>query len=417
MDGQRGDNFAEMTTYQCPMHPRIMGGKGDKCSLCGMDLVPVKGEKHNMVDHGQHDHQSMMATPQAAADFLHRFWIVTVLLAPLLVFSEPIVRLFPALNVSGRPFIEFGIATIIFYFGLVFFRHAKMEIATKQYGMMTLVSLGISSGYVFSAFATFFPALGVEFYLEVSTLIWVLLFGHYLEAKSSSAAGDALGEVAKLLPKLAHLKTKGGFADVEVDSLEKGDVVRVRFGEKVPADGVIVSGKSSFNEAHITGESRPVTRHVGGTVVAGAIVVDGSVEVQIERVGESSTIGQIKQLIAQAKRTKPAAQKLADKASRWLTVVAITVSIVTLFVWSTLAGQPFAFAVTLAITVLVIACPHALGLAIPTVSTIATKLAVANGLFIKDMAKIETLRKATHVVFDKTGTLTFGQFAVEKIKA
>lgn len=407
--------------YTCPMHPEVISDKPGKCPKCGgMDLVPLKKGEMEMSghgEHGNHDHQSMMASPQAPADFLRRFWVVTGLLLPLVIFSTPVAKLIPLLDIGGRSILEFGIATVIFYVGLIFFRHAKMEIAAKQLGMMTLVSLGVGAGYVFSAVGTFFPALGTEFYLEVSTLIWVLLFGHYLEAKSSSAAGDALGEVAKLLPKLAHLKLGKGYTDVVVESLKVGDIVRVKAGEKVPADAVVMSGKSAFNESHLTGESRPVVRGVDDKVVAGAIALDGSVDIRIERVGASSTIGQIQQLISQAKQTKPAAQKLADKASRWLTFTAIGVSAATFIVWSTLVGQPYVFAATLAITVLVIACPHALGLAIPTVSTIATKLAVRNGLFIKDMAKIEVLKKATYVVFDKTGTLTEGEFAVEKIIA
>lgn len=396
--------------YTCPMHPEIKQDHPGKCPKCGgMDLV----KKSDMDSgHTEHDHASMMASPEAAADFLKRFFIVTALLAPLAVFSEPAVKFFGVPDFALRSLLEFGIATIIFYFGLVFFQHAKMEIQMKQYGMMTLVSLGVGAGYLFSAASTFIPAITTEFYLEISTLIWVLLFGHFLEAKSSTAAGDALQEVAKLLPKEAHLKTKNGVKEVELTSLKEGDVVIVKPGEKVPADGEILKGSGNFNEAHITGESKPVEKAVGMEVVAGAISIDGSVEVRLMRVGESSTIGQIQNLISEAKQTKPSAQKLADRASKWLTFVALSVSILALFIWSVVVGQPFVFAATLAITVLVIACPHALGLAIPTVSTIATRLAVKNGVFIKDMGKIEIVKNADYVVFDKTGTLTKGDFGV-----
>jgi Cu2+-exporting ATPase len=377
-----------------------------------MDLV-----KKSDIDggHAEHDHTSMMATPEAAADFLKRFFIVTALLVPLALFSMPAVKFLGMLDFALRPFLEFGIASIIFYFGLVFFEHASHEIKMKKYGMMTLVSIGIGAGYLFSAASTFFPALDVEFYLEISTLIWVLLFGHFLEAKSSTAAGDALKEVAKLLPKEAHLKTKSGVKEVEISSLKDGDVVVVKPGEKVPADGEIINGHGNFNEAHITGESKPVQKSGGAEVMAGSINIDGSVEVKLLRVGESSTIGQIQSLILQAKKTKPSAQKLADRAAGWLTFVALGVSILSLFIWSVVVGKSLVFAVTLAITVLVIACPHALGLAIPTVSTIATKLAVNNGVFIKDMGKIEVVKDADYVVFDKTGTLTKGEFGVTDI--
>ncbi len=407
----------EMTKkYTCPMHPEVISDKPGKCPKCKMDLVPMD-EMKDGGGHEHHDHASMMASPEAAADFLKRFFIVTALLVPLAIFSEPAVKFLGTPDFVLRPYLEFGIATIIFYFSLVFFQHARHEIISRQYGMMTLVSLGVGAGYLFSAASTFIPAIEVEFYLEISTLIWVLLFGHFLEAKSSSAAGDALAEVAKLLPKEAHLKTDNGVKEVEIASLKEGDIVIVKAGEKVPADGIIVKGGGNFNESHITGESRPVEKSVKSGVVAGAINIDGSVEVKLTRVGESSTLGQIQNLIASAKQTKPSVQKLADRAAKWLTFSALGVAFLTLIVWSVIVGQPLVFAATLAITVLVIACPHALGLAIPTVSTIATRLAVNNGVFIKDMGKIEVVKDATYVVFDKTGTLTKGEFGVTKIES
>lgn len=371
---------------------------------------------HNhMTNHKAHNRQKvgMISGPESARDFLHRFYIVTILLIPLAIFSEPAVYLGMP-NFSLRPLVEFGIATIIFYFGLIFFQHAKHEIMMRQYGMMTLVSLGLGAGYFFSAASLLIPTLGAEFYLEISTLIWVLLFGHFLEARSSATAGDALTEVAKLLPKEAHRITADGVKDIEITALQEGDVVLVKAGEKVPADGDILKGGGNFNEAHITGESKPVEKAVGSHVIAGAINIDGSAEIILMRVGISSTIGQIQKLIASAKQTKPAVQKLADRASQWLTIAALVVSLAAFGIWIAV-GQPFVFALTLAITVLVIACPHALGLAIPTVSTIATQLAVKNGIFIKDMGKIEIIKNADYVVFDKTGTLTRGEFGVTDI--
>lgn len=425
------------------MHPEVNEDHPGECPKCGgMDLIKkVKNQKSKFQNgestpnadsdnaHQHHDHANMstipnhcgegMATPEAAADFLKRFFVVTALLVPLAFFSEPAVKFLGVPDFALRQMFEFAIATVIFYFGLVFFEHAKHEIMAKQYGMMTLVSIGVGSGYLFSAASTFLPAISTEFYLEISTLIWVLLFGHFLEAKSSTAAGDALQEVAKLLPKEALRRRSGqanDFEQVAITLLKEGDIVLVKAGEKVPADGIIVAGSGNFNESHITGESKPVEKVVGVEVVAGAINLDGSVEVKLLRVGDSSTIGQIQLLITQAKQTKPSVQKLADRASKWLTFSALSVSVITLFVWLIIAGQPFVYAATLAITVLVIACPHALGLAIPTVSTIATKLAVTNGVFIKDMAKIEVVKGADYVVFDKTGTLTKGEFGVTDIK-
>jgi len=408
--------------YTCPMHPEIKQDHPGKCPKCGgMDLIPQHGTH---ATHETHDHSAMMAGPQVASDFLRRFLIVTLLLVPLLITSKLGIRFLGLPDFAGRTYIEFSVATAIFYFGLIFFQHARHEWMAKKYGMMTLVSLAVGSGFLFSAASTFIPAVKTEFYLEISTLIWVLLFGHFLEAKSSSAAGDALKEVAKLLPKQAHrigTRAKGQglrdekIEDVDIEKLKEGDVVLVKPGEKVPADGVIARGYANFNEAHLTGESRPLSKKVGDRAVAGAICLDGSVEITLDKVGENSTIGQIKQLIQTAQTTKPTAQKIADKAASILTFTALGVGMTSLLFWSLVAGQPFVFGMTLAITVLVIACPHALGLAIPTVSTIATTLAVKNGVFLKDLAKLEVIKKATYVILDKTGTLTTGEFGVTKI--
>jgi len=397
-----------MKKYTCSMHPEVISYKSGKCPKCGMNLVEINTASQD----AKHDHPVSMTDQGMAKEFLKRFIIVTLILIPLALLSNLAVEYLKVPDFEFRKYIEFILASFIFYFGLIFFKHAQMEIKMKQYGMMTLVSLGTGSGYLFSAISTFIPTINAEFYLEIATLIWILLFGHFLEARSSGVAGDALSEVAKLLPKNAHLKIKGGTKEVKLAFLKRNDVVLVKPGEKVPADGKIVSGNSNFNEAHITGESLPVHASEGTEVPAGAICIGGSVEVKLLRVGKSSTIGQIEKLISTAQLTKPSVQKLADKAARWLTFSALTISVITILYWSLIALRPFEFAVTLAITVLVIACPHALGLAIPTVSTIATKLAVNNGLFIKDMGKIEVVRAADYVVFDKTGTLTEGNFVV-----
>jgi len=363
-----------------------------------------------------HKEHNAIMSHGSAKDFLQRFWIVTFLLIPL-VFTNEFVTEFIGINVL--PFsrwVGFVIATIIFGFSLVFFKHARHEIKSRKYGMMTLVSIAVGSGYLFSVASTFITLLQVEFYLEISTLIWVLLFGHYLEARSSSSAGDALQEVAKLLPKKAH-KLKNGIIEEEVDivNLIKGDIVLVKPGEKIPADGIIEKGSSNIDEAIISGESKPIRKKNGDKVIAGSICLDGSLTIKLSRVGENSTIGQIQKLIAEARNTKPYSQKIADKASAILVFVALITSLLTILIWTIILGGSFVFAITLAITVLVIACPHALGLAIPTVTTITTTLAIKNGLFIKNLAKIETIRKADYVVFDKTGTLTNGVFGVTDV--
>lgn len=366
----------------------------------------------------QHHHKGSHAHAMShgsAQDFLRRFWIVTFLLIPLIFTNEMITGLIGIGTLPFGKWIGFGIATLIFGFSLVFFQHAWHEIKARKYGMMTLVSLAVGSGYLFSVASTFVSALEVEFYLEISTLIWVLLFGHYLEARSSSAAGNALQEVAKLLPKKAHRLINGKEEEVDISELKEGDVVLVKPGEKIPADGIVQSGSANVDESLISGESKPVQKKKGDEVVAGSICLDGSLTITLSRVGEHSTIGQIQKLIAEAQGTKPRSQRIADKASAVLTFVAGITALFTILVWTLIIGETFVFAITLAITVLVIACPHALGLAIPTVTTITTSLAVKNGVFIKNLAKIEVIKKADYVVFDKTGTLTHGEFGVTDI--
>ena len=368
---------------------------------------------HSKEKHENHSHQGCVSK-DSAGDFLGRFWIVTVLMIPL-VLGTKLVSGWTGWEIFANHYLKFVFATAIFYYAFIFFRHAKMELARKKPGMMTLVSLAVGAGYLFSAVSTFVPSLPEEFYLEISSLIWVLLFGHYLEAKSSGAAGDALGEVAKLLPKKAHLLKDGEEQDVEISELKDGDIVIVKPGEKVPADGKIVKGSANVDESLISGESKPVEKSVGSEVVAGSIVLDSSLEISLTRVGEHSTVGQIHALISEAQKTKPRSQRIADVVSGYLTLIALSVALISFAVWMFVVGETFVFAITVAITVLVITCPHALGLAIPTVTSIGTTLAVKNGFFIKDLSKIETIRKTDWVIFDKTGTLTEGVFGVQDI--
>lgn len=369
-----------------------------------------KNNDHNHKDHSNGHEMSRGDAPT----YLKRFWIVTFLLIPL-VFTHKKISEFLNLSFDLSQWVQFAIATIIFGLALIFFQHAWHEIKAKQYGMMTLVSLAVGAGYLFSIASTVIPTINVEFYLEISTLIWVLLFGHYLEAKSSNAAGNALQEVAKLLPKQAHKLVGGKEIDIDISELQEKDLVIVKPGEKIPADGIITKGSANVDESLISGESRPIPKKEGMEVVAGSICLDGSLTIELARVGENSTIGQIQKLIEQAGQTKPRPQRIADKASAILTFVAGITALFTLLVWALVIGKSFVFAITLAITVLVIACPHALGLAIPTVTTITTSLAIKNGFFIKDLSKIEVIRKADYVVFDKTGTLTKGEFGITEI--
>ncbi len=366
-----------------------------------MDHKPEHVHKHN---------------PPGSSDYLRQFFIVTLLLIPLVLLAPPVLNLLNQSDFTLRPYLQFLISTAIFYQSFVFFRHASHEIKSRQLGMMTLVSLAVGAGYIFSAASTFIPALeGQEFYLEISTLIWILLFGHYLEARSSAMAGSALDEVAKLLPDTVHLVQKGKVTDLDVSLLTKGALVLVKPGERIPSDGVIVDGQAAIDESLITGESVPVHRQIGNEVTSGSIVTDSAITIRVTRFGSDSTVGRIRQLIDIASQTKPQTQLLADKAASLLTVVALVTAVLSLIFWLLIFGQSLVFALTLSITVLVIACPHALGLAIPTVTTVASSLAARNGLFIKDMGKTETIKDIDYIVFDKTGTLTTGTFVVNKI--
>ncbi|MEX0930747.1 MAG: HAD-IC family P-type ATPase, partial [Candidatus Paceibacterota bacterium] len=331
-------------------------------------------QKNNDHSHKNHSGGHGMGHGDAST-YLKRFWIVTFLLIPLALTHEKISE-FLNLSFDLSQWVQFGIATIIFGFALVFFQHAWHEIKAKQYGMMTLVSLAVGAGYLFSVASTFIPAIQAEFYLEISTLVWVLLFGHYLEAKSSAAAGNALQEVAKLLPKQAHKLESEKEIDVDISELQEKDLVIVKPGEKIPADGVVTKGSANVDESLISGESKPTPKTEGMEVVAGSICLDGSLTIELSRVGEHSTVGQIQKLIEQAGKTKPRSQRIADRASAILTFTAGITALLTLLIWTLIVGETFVFAITLAITVLVIACPHALGLAIPTVTTITTSLAV-----------------------------------------
>ncbi|USN87599.1 MAG: heavy metal translocating P-type ATPase [Candidatus Nomurabacteria bacterium] len=368
------------------------------------------------VHHSGHGHGS--GTGHGSAEiFLKRFWVVTFLLIPLVFANQMVMQAVGLQAHTLSKWFGFFIATVIFGFALVFFEHAWHEIKAKQYGMMTLVSLAVGAGYLFSVVATFVSTLEADFYLEISTLIWVLMFGHYLEARSGAAAGNALSEVAKLLPKKAHRLIGDREEEIEISELKVDDLVLVKPGEKIPADGVVSLGVANVNEALISGESKPLSKKAGDEVVAGSICLDGSLTIRLTRVGEHSTIGQIKNLIAKAEMTKPKSQRLADKAAAILTAVAAITALLTVLVWSLILGETFVFSITLAITVLVIACPHALGLAIPTVTTITTSIAIKSGFFIKNLAKLEVLKKVNYVVFDKTGTLTTGEFGVNEVVA
>ncbi len=394
--------------YTCPMDPEIIKEAPGECPKCGMDLVPMVKEPHK---EGHKAHRG------AEEDFKRRFFISLPLVFVVMLLSPNIQKWLGILfEFSGRDFLLFLLGTFIFFFGgAPFFKAAKGEIKTRNFGMMTLVAFAITVGYGFSVAATFlFP--GESLYWEISTLISVFLLGHWLEMRAVRGATGALAELAKLIPPMAHLIKGKEINDVHTEELVKGDRVLVKPGEKIPVDGVVVDGESEVNESMITGESRPVGKKKGDSVIGGSINGDGSLTVEVTKTGAETAISQIMKLIREAQSSKPNVQHLADRAANVLTFVAIAAGLGAFSYWFFINPQGAVFAATLAVSAIVVACPHALGLAIPTVTTITSTLGAKNGILIKDMKGLEIARKINYVVFDKTGTLTKGEFGVTGIR-
>lgn len=367
---------------------------------------------------GNHENHHFMME----ADFKRRFFVVFILTIPILAFSPTIQEwtgfsVPAAYYILNTKYLLFLLASVVaIYGGWPFYSGAAEELKKRNYGMMTLVAVAVLSGYLFSAASTFIFE-GVDFYWEISTLVLVLLFGHWIEMRAVRGTGGALLELAKLIPNQTHLIKDGTVIDVLTENIRQGEKVLVKPGEKVPVDGTVVSGQSSVNEAMITGESQPVFKKSGDKVIGGTINFDGSLTVEATATGADSALSRIMNLIREAQETKPPVQKLADRAANYLTIAAVLGGGLTFVFWAFVLPQPegIVFALTLAITVIVIACPHALGLAIPTVTTITSTLAARRGILIKDMRAIELAKKLNCIVFDKTGTLTKGEFAVTEI--
>jgi len=400
------------------MHPEVKQDNPGRCPKCGMDLVEVKEKGTGSLDQG-HDMSAMDHTEhhrRMAEDFKRRFFIVLPLTIIVLILSPKIQEWFGfSFEFPFRNFILFALGSIIALFGgWPFYSSARDELRNRNWGMMTLVSLAVLAGYSFSVAATFlFP--GESLWWEISTLVLVFLFGHWMEMRAVLGTGNALKELAKLIPPTAHKLVGKEVKDVQTEELVKGDLVLVKPGEKIPVDGEVVEGESSVNEGMITGESRPVEKKKGDKVIGGTINNDGSLTIKVTKTGSETALAQIMDLIRQAQETKPAVQKLADRAANWLTITAIVVGSGTFVYWFFVNPQGAIFAATLAITVVVIACPHALGLAIPTVTTITSAIAAKNGILIRDMAGLEVARRLDYIIFDKTGTLTKGEFGVAEI--
>ena len=351
--------------------------------------------------------------------FRDKFWLSLVLTGPVVFWSVHVEQLlgYNAPDFPGSEWIPALLGTIVFlYGGWVFVKSAIGELRARLPGMMTLISLAIVVAFVFSWVVDLGLIAAEALWWELATLVTIMLLGHWIEMRSISQASGALKELARLLPDEATRITDAGEQRVAVGELNEDDVILIRPGEKVPADGVVMKGESAVNESMITGESRPVKKREGVDVIAGTINGEGSLRVRVTGTGEKTKLSGIMRLVADAQKSRSRMQNLADRAAQWLTYAAIGAGTVTLIAW-TIIGAPINFSIVRVVTVLVIACPHALGLAVPLVVAISTTLGARSGLLIRDRRGLEEARNLDVVIFDKTGTLTIGEFRVVDMAA
>lgn len=362
----------------------------------------------------EHDHHVHMVE-----DFRKRFWISLVLSLPILTLSPTIQEFFGLgirLRFSGDQYFLWAFSTIVFFYGgIPFLKGLGEELINRNPGMMTLIALAISTAYFYST-AVVFGLIGMGFFWELATLIDIMLYGHWIEMRSVMGASLALEELAKLMPSVAHKLSKDGkFEDVPTEQLVFGDRILIRPGEKIPADALVVEGLSSVDESMLTGESKPVSKENGAKLIGGSVNGEGSLTAEVKKTGKESYLNQVIELVRQAQESKSRTQDLANRAAVVLTIVAIVGGAMTMTAWLILSDQTLAFALERTVTVMVIACPHALGLAVPLVVAVSTAIAATNGLLIRDRRAFERSRNIGAIIFDKTGTLTQGKFGVTDI--
>jgi Cu2+-exporting ATPase len=380
----------------------------------------MKHEGHKMSDgrgskmdhHGNH-HAHMVA------DFKKRFWISLAITLPVLILSPLIQELLgieAAIDFPGDLIVLWALSSVIFFYGgLPFLKGIVSELKTKNPGMMTLIALAITVAYVYSS-AVAFGLDGKVFFWELVTLIDVMLLGHWIEMRSIMGASRALEELARLMPSDAHkLMSDNNLKDVPIEDLIKGDKVVVKPGEKVPADGEVIDGETLINEAMLTGESNPVLKQTGAMVIGGSINGDGSLTIEVKKTGEDSYLSQMIILVREAQESKSKSQDLANRAAKWLTIIAIGAGAITITLWLGVFNQDFVFSLERMVTVMVITCPHALGLAVPLVVAVSTSISARNGLLIRNRTAFERARNIQAILFDKTGTLTKGEFGITDV--
>jgi len=387
---------------------------GGKHNMHGGEEMPPEHGAHEIraAKPERHDHHAMMV-----ADFRKRFWVSLIITVPVLILS-PVIQEWTGISIrfTGDIYVLFALSSFVFFYGgYPFLRGLFDELRSRTPGMMTLVSTAITTAYVYSS-AVVFGLRGEVFFWELVTLIDVMLLGHWLEMRSVMGASKALEELARLMPSQAHkLMPDGSVKDVPLEDLRVSDRVLVKPGEKIPADGVVAEGETSVNESMLTGESRPVPKSQGAQVIGGSINGEGSVTVEVKKTGSESFLSQVIALVKEAQESKSRTQDLANRAALWLTVIALAGGAVTFSVWLFIMNRDITFALERSVTVMVIACPHALGLAVPLVVAISTTLSARNGLLIRNRTAFERARSIQAVVFDKTGTLTEGRFGVTDV--
>lgn len=388
-----------------------------------MNLVPTKVDELAHYGPGEHDSEKSPHGDHGAGKheghstniFKLKFWISLVLSIPVVAYSEVVQELlrFQAPVFPGSEHVPFVLASIIFFYGgSVFIISAYRELRAKLPGMMTLIALAIFTAYSYSVYVTFFGT-GKTLYWELATLITVMLLGHWMEMRAVSGAQSALKELSKLLPDEADVVRDDKIVTIALGDVRIGDIVHIRPGSKIPTDGVVREGMSDVDEAVATGESRPIAKEPGAEVIAGTSNGDGALRVEVTKIGEDTFLAGVIRLVSEAQASKSRLQMLSDRAAYYLTLVAVVTGGVTLVAWVAAANP--AFAVERMVAVLVIACPHALGLAIPLVASISTTKAAKNGFLVKQRLALEAARNIDVVLFDKTGTLTKGEFGIDRV--
>ena len=378
---------------------------------------------HEGMDHSKMEHSEMNNAGGHAGhhammieDFKKRFWVSLILAVPISILSPMFQMLFGyEISFLGDDLLLFVLSTILFFYGgKPFLVGAWSELKSRTPAMMMLISLAIITSYVYSTLTTFFIS-GSDFFFELATLIVIMLLGHWIEMRSVMGASKALEALIKLMPKEAHkIDKSGNIIEVTVEDLKPGDKILVKSGEKIPLDGSIYEGTSDIDESMLTGESVPVEKVPGNNVIGASVNGEGVLKIEVNKIGKDTYLSQVVQLVQDAEKTKSKAQGFADIAAKWLFYVAVVIGLLTLIYWS-VTGD-FDFALERMVTVLIIACPHALGLAGPLVTSRSSSIAASKGLLIRNRIAFEGAHKIDKIVFDKTGTLTEGNFGVTDIQ-